>query len=91
MEVSSSKFSFVLKKSQQESWQQFYIRAQAICTTFDRNPDMIAELEEVEKMSHYFVASRFMGCRYSFDVNQTLQRYFGDDRSELEGKDQPRQ
>ena len=83
MEVSASKYSIVLKKAQQESWQQFYIRAQAICTALDRSPDLIAELEEVESMSHYFVASRFMGCRYAIDVENTLRRYFGDDRAAL--------
>jgi len=44
----------------------------------DRDPSLIAELEHVESMSHYFVASQFMGCRYSNDVDRTLQRFFGD-------------
>ena len=77
MEVSSAQFSFVLKKAKQESWQQFYIRSQAMCTSLDRNPKLIAEFDELEAMSHYYVAARFMGCRYNREIHDTLKRYFG--------------
>ena len=76
MEVSSANFSFILRKAKQESWQQFYIRSQAMCSSLDRNSALIAEFDELECMSHYYVASRFMGCRYSTEIHATLKRYF---------------
>lgn len=77
MEVSSAQFSFVVNKLKQESWQQFHIRCQAICNTFDRNPKFIDELEDVKKTSHYFVASRFMKCKYDRDIETQINKYFG--------------
>lgn len=79
MEVSSAQFSFVVNKLKQESWQQFHIRCQAICNTFDRNPKYIHEIEDVKKASHYLVASRFMKCKYENSIEKQIQKYFGRD------------
>ena len=66
----------MLDKQQQESWQQFHIRAQAICKALDHDPALIDELESLKDTSHYFVAHRFMKCRYDPEICERIQLYF---------------
>ena len=76
MEVSSSNYSFMLEKVTQESWQQFYLRAQTICRSLDRNPKLISEFEELKRLSHYYVAHCFMGCQYDDTIQIKLKKFF---------------
>ena len=76
MEISSARYSFIMQKNKQESWQQFYMRSQAICTVLDRKPALIAEFENLQRMSHYYVAHRFMECEYNEDIHAELRRLF---------------
>lgn len=77
MEVQSKEYRFLLPKSPQETWDQFFLRRNYICYGIDRFPCMIRRLEEIILYSHYWIAFRYMNCRYTKGIEKKLDLWFG--------------
>ena len=76
MEFSSNNYSFVIEKTSQESWEQYYLRCQAIAKYLDKYPENYNKLDEISQMSHYWIAYKYMKCRYKKWIENKINELF---------------
>ena len=66
--------SFNLHKEPTETITLYNIRKQAICKALNKKQDNFKKIDEILKLSHYHVAMKVFGCRYSSNIK--LESYF---------------
>lgn len=66
--------SFTLNKEATETCTLYNIRKQAICNALNKNQNNFKNIDEIVKLSHYYIAIKVLGCRYSSDIQ--LSPYF---------------
>ena len=67
--------SFTLNKEPTETLTLYNIRKQAICNALNKNQNNFKKIDEIVKLSHYYIAIKVLGCQYSSDIQ--LSPYFG--------------
>jgi hypothetical protein len=77
MEIITNDYSFSIEKTHQETWEQYYIRSQAIANCIDKYPNEIHKLEEIIQLSHYWIAYKYMRCSYKKWIEEKIVYLFG--------------
>lgn len=76
MEIITNNYSFSIEKTTQETWEQYYIRCQAIANCVDKYPEEITKLDEIIKLSHYWIAYKYMRCSYKSFIEDKINYLF---------------
>lgn len=76
MEICTQNYSFIVEKTDQETWEQYYLRCQAIATCVDKHPDQLNQMEEMIAMSHYWIAHKYMKCSYNKRIYDKMMSFF---------------
>lgn len=76
MEVLTNDYSFYIDKTPQETWEQYYMRKQAIANCINKYPSEISNIEEIIELSHYWISYKYMRCSYKKFIEEKMLRFF---------------
>jgi len=77
MRLSTSNYSFDLKKHDHESWSEYYTKAQILTNCLDNNPELIKKRHVLMQYINYMVQKELNHCVYPKDIEETLKELFG--------------
>ena len=77
MRLSTSNFSFDLKKHDHESWNEYYTKAQILTNCLNNNPELIEKRKILMQYINYMVQKELNSYIYTKDIEETLKDLFG--------------
>ena len=77
MKLATSNYCFDLKKHENETWNEYYTKAQILSTCLNSNPNLIEKKNLLMQYINYMVQKELNSCIYSAEIEKILKELFG--------------
>lgn len=76
MEIITNDYCFQIEKTAQETWEQYYMRCQAIGNCINKYPHEVTNIDEIIEFSHYWISYKYMRCSYKKFIEDKICQLF---------------